>query len=41
MNELINLRSRIREVDVSQVSGYKRRIMLTDDVVITGTQDLK
>lgn len=37
MNELINLRTTIREVDVSQVSGYKRRVILTDDVTITGT----
>ena len=36
MNELINLRTTIREVDVSQVAGYKRRIVLTQDVTITG-----
>lgn len=37
MNEIINLRSAIREVDVSQVQGYKRRVILTDDVTITGS----
>jgi len=35
MNELISLRTTIREVDVSQVQGYSRRIILTDDVTIT------
>ena len=37
MNEIINLRTAIREVDVSQVQGYKRRVILTDDVTITGS----
>ena len=32
INELINLRTTIQEVDVVQVSGYKRRVILTDDV---------
>lgn len=35
ISELVHLRSTIREVDVTKVHGYQRRIVLTNDVTIT------